>query len=400
MKRKFICIIFAAALLVSACGRKSNNESNKSEDLPHQSIQYDYDAQVFFDVYSSKIISTDKGYYYFDYSYKKAKNPSYDIYLMFFDRATKKASPVCSREGCNHTRKDNCDALFSWRNEDNRVSDANELWYYDGYLYATLVETDGSLCLYRISMDGSERTKYTTIFEDGVDIGYNMICHRGYIYITYSGERKEQLYRLKIEKNAEKELVYEETYDDYDLWFGDLTSYKNGAAFCKYIYSYNDQTTKCEIVCYNPESKKLEKLLEGKDFDSFFIDNKNIYYSVGNEIFVYDIDLNVSRPFYECDHSVYISYDGRYVYAEVSAASLRDYNEHYIYVINKEGGLVDTIQAPASQDCYFGDDYYLFQMFDLNEELNDKSDMPMIKAYDKSQLGTGSHEWTDLPLPN
>ena len=64
-----------------------------------------------------------------------------------------------------------------------------------------------------------------------------------------------------------------------------------------------------------------------------------------------------------------------------------------------EGNLVDSIQVVSSQDSIFGDENYLFQMFDLNEDLSEKADMAVIKAFDKSQIGTGKHEWIELPLP-
>ena len=398
MKKIFLIVL--SILLVAGCGSKNENSKYSNEDFSYKNIQLGYDAEPYFDLFFSKIASSESGYYYYDYSHRYAKKPSFDIYLMFFDRESKKAVPVCTKADCKHILGDDCDALFNPMNNSNSVASVLRLWFYDGYLYSVILEREGSICLYRISTDGSVRTKYATIFENGVDGSYNMICHRGYIYISLSESNKESLYKLKLEKDAKLEPVYEQACENNEIWFGELTPYKKGITFSvNYYNETGDTISGCDIMYYNPETEQVSKIIEGLKFESYLIDGAKFYYAQNGDIYIYNIDSKENRLFYSCGYPVYISYDGTYIYAERCQVLLKDYSEHYIYVIDTEGSLVDTIQAPAGQDCYFGDKDYLFQMFDLNETLKGKSDMPVIKAFDKSQIGTGLHEWIELPTP-
>ena len=111
------------------------------------------------------------------------------------------------------------------------------------------------------------------------------------------------------------------------------------------------------------------------------------------------IKTGEEKKFFTCEYPVYISYDGKYLYAEACSGMVENYDEHFVYVLDLEKNLVDSIQVASSQDCYFGDENYLFQMFDLNDDLSNKADMAVMRAFDKSQIGTGKYEWIELPLP-
>ncbi len=399
MSKKYLCLIIAMVLFISGCSGGDNSEKYQNYDFSYDSVQLGYDAQSFFELTFSEITSTESGYYYFDTSYKRSKTPSSDIYLMFFDRETGQAVPVCGQANCNHEIGDSCDALFTMMNAENPIISVRGLWYYNGDLYTVLTELDGSMSLYKISLDGSVRTKYITLFEGGSDGTFNMYYHRGYIYIALSPGDKASLYRVKIEKDAELELIYEMQDSDYYIKFGGITPYKNGIAISAFSFSYTDEgMSGIDIMYYNPENGEVEKLVEKINYDSYLIIDSSLYYTQNGDIYIYNLETEEEMHFYTCDHPVYISYDGNYLYAEACPVSLDDYSEHNIYVLDLEGNLVDTIQAPSSQDCYFGDKDYLFQMFDLNEELTGKSEMAIIKAFDKSQIGTGEYKWIELPI--
>ena len=131
---------------------------------------------------------------------------------------------------------------------------------------------------------------------------------------------------------------------------------------------------------------------------SYVVVDDNIYYASDGKVFRFNPVNKSTDEIYDVGEDVYLSYDGAYIYAE-TPTMYENFNKHYIYVIDTDGNLIDSIYAPSSRDCYFGDSDYLFQMFDLEDDLETKSKIPVIKAYDKSQVGTGKAEWIELPLP-
>lgn len=400
MNRRIVCAVLCIICILTGCGQPKDEEVSTAP-FSLQSIQSGYDGQPFFESAFSSFVKTENGYYYYDQSYRLSYINNL-TYLMYFDKDTKKAVPVCSKADCTHTAEDDCDAIFSMtdENEDKNVGYVHYLWYYNGNLYTMANNYENNVnvyYIYQISFDGSKRTKYIKIIEGDIT-GFNMYYHRGYIYAAFAyGEDKAVLYRVKLEKNAKPELIYEFTgtgamftgFDLYDTgitfmnsYFTD-TTYENGVGTIEY---------------YNPVTEEITTLMDEAFFDSYKVVENDIYYSKDGEIYAYNINSGNEKLFYTCDYPVYISYDGKYLYAEVCSINLEDYSEHYIYVLSPEGELVDTIQAASSQDCYFGDEDYLFQMFDLDEDLKGKADMAVIKAFDKSQIGTEKHEWIDLTI--
>ena len=115
------------------------------------------------------------------------------------------------------------------------------------------------------------------------------------------------------------------------------------------------------------------------------------------ELYVYNMDTKENRLLYTFDYPIYLSYDGKYLYGDLNVGYYGLSGDlHYIYVLDLEGKLVDKIKVLSMRTCSFGDDKYLFQWFDLDENL-EPLEIPFIKAFDKSQIGTGKQEWIELP---
>ncbi len=398
MCKRVICTLLCIMFVLSGCGKSEENVD--TTPFSYQTMQIGYDAQPFFELTFSSFTSTNKGYYYFDESNRYSKDGNGAVYLMFFDKETQQAVPVCSKANCFHKMDDECDAVFSMGNQYEYIGDVFYLWYYNDNLYTVtnVLENDSSVYyIYQISLDGSVKTKYIKLFEGEMQM-FNMYYHRGYVYASFAtDEDNTSLYRVKLAKDAKPELIYES--HEVGASFTEFNVYKTGIAFMNnYFTDYTYENAMNTIEYYNPVTGDTTTLMDEMFFESYKIIDDDIYYSKNGEIYIFDIDSKEERLFYNCDYPVYLSYDGQYLYAEVCSVLLDDYSEHYIYVLSLEGELVDTIHAPTSQDCYFGDKDYLFQMFDMNEELTGKANMAVIKAFDKKQIGTGGYEWIELPI--
>ena len=402
MSKKLLCVllcVITVAGIFAGCGSKEG-DSRGNEAFSIDNVEIGYDGLPFFNVFSS-ITKSEKGYYYYDESmYFAGSNMKPAKYLMFFDPNTRSAVPVCSRADCTHGLTVGCDAVFFLENQDNYIGNVDHLWYYDGDLYTVAGNFEDNVYnhnLYRISADGSKRTKLTKLFSGGVE-AFNLFFHRGCLYISFINEEgKNAVYKVKVEKDAEMELIYE--LDNADGFISDFNIYDTGITFMTgYFEDENYENSVEELKYYNPLNNEVTTLMEGVVFDSYTIIGDWICYTSDRKLGRYDIKNKKTEDFYTCEYPCYVSYDGKYIYAEASAVLLEDYSQHNIYVLDLEGKLVDTINAPSYQDCYFGDDKFLFQMFDLDETLKNKAKKPCMKAFDKSQIGTGKHEWIELPL--
>ncbi|MBQ9886041.1 MAG: hypothetical protein IJM37_04165 [Lachnospiraceae bacterium] len=381
-----LCVI----VTFSACNKADGKRS--SEDFSYANIQLGYDAQPYFDEMVGGIARVEKGYYYLG---NDVENNC--TYLMYFDEDTQKAVPVCNKAECSHKATSDCDAVFSLDLIEG-IGTPGGLWYYEGDLYTIINKFDPktrltSCDIYQINIDGSKRIKYIELFKIESP-GFVPYCHRGYLYIAlHNGEKEIDLYRVKLEKGAELEQIY--TFKAEDATIAYYQPYKKGIAF-KCFSMEGDKPVIC-VRYYDAETNEITELVSGLNDRSYRIIDNKYYYMIDKDLYVYNMDTKESRQLYSFDYPVYLSYDGKYLYGDVCTdALLLPADEHYIYVLDTEGNLVDKIQAVSNCICSFGDEKYLFQMFDLNENLV-RLDESVIKAFVKSQIGTGKQEWIELP---
>lgn len=324
---------------------------------------------------------------------------------MCFDKETKKSVPVCNRADCMHKKGDiDCNAQFNIESTESATTTLPYfLWYYDDNLYTVIGDIDKesnscSVDLYQVSLDGSKWTKYLemyNLFEDEeIDIPY-AFYHRGYIYYTITeSDGVDSMYRIRLDKKAEPQMI--DKLDDEYSYIIDYGVYDTGIVYIE--SQFVDDTYVDMINYYDTVTGEITTLIDNVSWVSYTVAQDVIYYSTNNRLYAYNTVSKDTHEIYEFDNEMTLSCDGEYLYAEVRASLLDNYSNHNIYVLDFDGNLIDTINAPSSQDCYFGNSDYLFQMFDMNEDLTDKSDMPMIKAFDKSRIGTSEYEWIELPI--
>ncbi|MBQ9886040.1 MAG: hypothetical protein IJM37_04160 [Lachnospiraceae bacterium] len=388
--RAIYFVLLCMIMVLSACGKAGDKLSSK--DFSYANIQLGYDAQPYFDEMVGGIARVEKGYYYLS---NDVENNC--TYLMYFDENTQNAVPVCNKAECSHKAASDCDAVFS-KDPIEGIGTPYGLWYYEGSLYIIInkldINTELTNCdLYQISLDGSKRIKYIELFKTK-NFGFVPYCHRGFLYIALDYDEDEvELYRVKLKKGAELEQIY--TFKAEAANILDYQPYKKGIAFK--CFSMEDGKIVSCVKYYDAETNEITELVSGLNDMSYRIIDNNYYYMIDKDLYVYNMDTKDSNLLYTFDYQVYLSYDGKYLYGDVcTGALLLPADEHYIYVLDTEGNLVDKIQTVSNCSCSFGDEKYLFQTFDLNENLV-RLDESVIKAFDKSQIGTGKQEWIELP---
>lgn len=198
--KRIISTLLVMLFLILAGGCSSKTEKENSSDFSYSSMRTGYDAQPYFSANLQDIVKTENGYYYFEQKETE--------YLMFFDIESGYAVPVCNKAECSHDSDSDCDAAFG--KDGIRIT---YLWYYGDSLYSCATKNskdggDAEVFLYKISMDGSKREKVCSLFYAS-DFEFVMSCHRGYVYTALNEmDNKVSLYRIKLEKNAEPELIY------------------------------------------------------------------------------------------------------------------------------------------------------------------------------------------------
>ncbi|MBQ9886038.1 MAG: hypothetical protein IJM37_04150 [Lachnospiraceae bacterium] len=382
-------ILLCMTLFFSACSKE--DKGSDTERFSWENIRVGYDAQPYFDERIGNFAKAENGYYYLSEDYDNTCT-----YLIYFDETTQKAIPVCNKADCTHSANESCDAVFQWWKDG--IGNISHIWYYDKCLYALVDKLDSqtnltSCEIYQISPDGSKRTKYIELFSAD-NFSVTAYCHRGYIYVAVDYEKDETiLYSVKLEKNAEPKVIYD--FKGKYATIADYQAYEKGITFK--CYSFEDGKPVGHIKYFDNESGTITDLVEGLNDNSYRIIDNSIYYVKDKELYVYNMDTKENRLLYTFDYPIYLSYDGKYLYGDLNVGYYGLSGDlHYIYVLDLEGKLVDKIKVLSMRTCSFGDDKYLFQWFDLDENL-EPLEIPFIKAFDKSQIGTGKQEWIELP---
>ena len=146
-----------AAVFFYGCTNKSSY-SNFDDAY----INYATDMQLMYHIGgNAPMTKSDKGYYYI----------GEDGIVIFIDKETKKATPLCSKPNCTHDDPEACDAYLNLTQKPDTLVGAHDsaIQYNDGYLYALCGEYDKSYINYntylmRMKPDGSQRENLTGSF--------------------------------------------------------------------------------------------------------------------------------------------------------------------------------------------------------------------------------------------
>lgn len=390
MKRHILIPILCVILTLCSCQSKDTKEGyienyeeliqvSKDIDFGDTSYNMETDSQNYFNFDSGSYAATADGYYTF-----------WDSKIYFIDRETFKCLPLCSKTDCLHD-DEQCDAYL-----DVTVS---KIKYYDGSLYTVLHSFNESsenlreYSLYRISLDGSRREKvfvmYSTTERSTVP---GFIIHRGYVYYQYEDGENYCLIRCNIDGSDPQE-IYRINSDSGVL--SNFCGYGDGILFCDTLDRtkiYGDR-----IIYYSQTADELYMIADGVNV-SFVATEDAIIYTDGSDMMKSNIsDLDTEVLVEDISGLVKLSYDGEYVYVDnldvlwnFSEPESSDYTDRRIDVYDTDGEIVDSVSLEGeSHVADFGDKEYMFFSFSTDSGYQKR-------AFDKSQIGTESHKWTDI----
>lgn len=390
--KKSVCVLFSIlmvlACLLSGCDKGSDEFS----------MDYSTDMQIMYlcggGSISVPMTKSDTGYYYVG-EYSKSKRV-----LIYIDKESKKATPLCSKPNCMHDDVEVCDAYIQF--SENVMIDTifgaagNLIQYYDGNLYILCGEYDESYINYnsyimKMNLDGSNREKVTDNFDFAV---MRWCIHRGYLYyLTDSSLMRIPMNSLK----SEPEVLYESKYyiEDGQNTFEYLFAYKN------YIYFLVDEKDdegngdgKLSFCINLDTMKKSDIKIDGEVAGVKAFSGDKVIFNIGNAdsktVEIADLDGSNGHVLFTQDvnSKQSFTFDGTYYYFDnKSKAAKNEGVEQVITVTNSNLEQIDTFRLPqidlkvynffAPQD----EDFFIFECFNENDE-------HVIVMADKSQIGS------------
>lgn len=192
MKRIIALLLITVTAMLCSCTETQNANLNKSYN-PDTDVPYFYRLGDG----GNPIAKSPDGYYFVG---------DFGV-VVYMDKSTMKATPLCNKPNCNHTDKDTCGAFIAKGN-----ASGSNIQYYEKYLYTinTRYNSDKQYdepFLARYNPDGTGFKQITDPINTG-DVGEldDWFIHRGYFYYsTMYG-----IYRLPMNEPKKKvETVFE-----------------------------------------------------------------------------------------------------------------------------------------------------------------------------------------------
>ena len=360
-----IIIIIVLSISVIGCNKKTDIAET---DFLNSEYNFETDDQLYSDYFTMAVV--DGGYYILN-----------DSYLYFFDKASKQMVHVCSLSDCSHNTKE-CDAYMDY---------AVNIWYYNNNIYYVNGEEDGgsgtvNYVLYKTSLDGSNKEKIKRVVSTSSFVPV-MTLHRGYLYYSvYKNDYSSKLYRISVEGKGKSEEIYSLLGSYASIY--KLKGYGDGIIFTTDIALSGDDAYKYDIMYYDISSGKVSTVMENCGAE-YTVKDGCIYDVRTDGVHCYNVESKTDEIFYNPGVMVYISYDGENFYMDniydIFIENTPE-DEHKVWVVNPEGELIDTIDLDNSYICLFGDSDYLFHDYGNG----------VIKMLDKSNIGIGKYEWSEL----
>lgn len=374
MKRKILLsgVVLLCLIFFQSC-KNMDNEGYAPGDLKSADYQEGFDDQKYFS--DNKICKSSQGYYFF-------RTP----YLFFFDEKSGTTVKVCGLPDCKHNDK-SCNAFF-----DPQLYDTSSIWFYNEHLYIEGVEEKDKKThfLYQLSQDGGERKQICYLFKTEKFLDYSLMIHRGYAY--YCNNEKNDLtndsyilYRVKLTNGSKPEEVYRYHGVGASIYrirgYGNQIYFQAGAYKDKQGNSYSSNLYRMDI-----SSDSVETVLEDVWPNDYFISDNNLYYfTKDNKLIQKNLDTKEETELYQSTYRSDLSYDGKHIFIDNGMElqiTRKELANREICVLDMAGKKVDTIKLSNATECFFGDDKYLFAVFD-----------GVLKAFEKNQIGKETKEW-------
>ena len=395
--------------------------------------------------YADNVMKSDSGYYYYDFWQDDYGDTSSGV--VFYDNATGKTIPLCSKPQCPHDGNAFCTST-------SFNSDFNFL--YNDYIYRLSSirggENENKLTLMRTDLQGNELSLVSDIITNvGAYIGVcSVVAHYGkmifvlesqginggnrtpYILDLASGNVKEIYIPApegKIKRWQPHALNYLTCDGDWLYYtIREVTLKSDKYGFVENNYDY-DRTA---MFRYNLKSGKTETVSAMPDmYSSFTVNEGIIYYTVADRrnntfsLYAYDTEKNVTTTLAQniqqkcvdgkCvgqANKVTVMTDRKYLYICTSGERRR--NDHtasdddidfYVYDFNGKE-LVHGLPGTAP-DLTAGEWEYYFYALDGEIYVRFTDDVPLTDSGEKENLSgmytiktedliNGGTEWTKL----
>lgn len=395
-----LALIMLSGICITGCAKDVNDAADDSESA----INYSTDMQITYHTTGSNVPMTksDKGYYYV----------GGDGIVIFVDKESKKATPLCTKPNCLHDDPETCDAYFDF-SISNLIDPAvgsvtTAIQYNEGSLYMVCGEYDESYIKYnryllKADPDGTNRERATDYLEHSFN---DWFIHRGYFYYsTDSSILRKPLDNLK----SDSEVVYKTENFEED----NGNTYSSFRAYDNYLYSGMTELNETGNfldsynICVNLDTLEVKKLKNNIDenaqpltfFGDKFIttrfEGENVTYEIRKLDGENSTDLFTKKE----DEIQTISSDGKYIYSDnrmqvaVSGAKEQIIT---IYDLNMEQVDSFTFTGIGKGVCNFFNPQD--NEFFLLESMDNGGNRILVMA-DKSQIGSISGktiEYTEL----
>ena len=311
---------------------------------------------------------------------------------------------LCNKADCTHNDK-NCNAYLE-------NIQKQTIWYDGNKLYVVAGEIRGAYYVYEIETDGSGSKKICELFQTAGIKSFGITCNYkdGYAYYILDlqttsditrGIYSQKLYRLKLEADAEPELLYENEDKSVSTSFGRCYFYEDDmyVVVNKRTASGNGSTS--VLYRYSIKEDVMAPFLD-KFVYYYFVTKNTLYYTTDDGIHQYILDKNEDALFYEDPaFSSAMYFDGTYIYLDDSwyqAAQEEHSDKVNIYILNLEGKLCKKLSLDWGSDILYGDGNSLV----VKNVYNPKEGSPYATSkysfYDKGQIENGGEEWTYIEM--
>lgn len=358
-------------------------------------IDYSFDMQIMYHQGGAytPMTKSDTGYYYV----------GDDGIVIYIDKESKKATPLCSKPNCLHDDKDNCDAYFDI--SEYFVIDplfgcfGTAIQCYDEHLYMVCGEYDQSNIEYKtyllkMDLDGKNQERLNEYFDCAFS---DWFIHRGYLY--YSTD--SALLRLPIDDiNGEPQVLHETEYYTEDA----TNTYHGLSAYGNYLYftlseKDEDGMAKGEVkMILNLDTLEVSEMpvIDGNQtVTAWFVDSKLVmqYSDAKRDVrkyYISELDGSNYEEMFEEEQKTakrMIS-DGKYIYTDNRVLVAKGIDkEQIIEVYDLDLNFVDSFKLPESEMKVVNsfnahdNEYFLLESLDSNNER-------ILVMADKSQIGS------------
>ena len=390
MKKKVCMLCLAIVLLCSIFG--CTKEQNVSEENEYNINAWERGV--------SNICRSEQGYY------------AISADFLYVIDENKNATPLCNKADCDHMNVD-CNAYVK-----NALTQT--VWYDGNNIYVVAGMKAGKYALYKMNADGSGNEKICDLFQSIGARGISVITYfyKNYMYYTaalqtaeeaLTGRMNPKLYRVELRQGAESELIYEfEEGSNASIGrciFNEDSEYIDEDNMYIVLIKYTDtgEDNSSALYRYSLTENKLEIVID-HFVSNYFMKDDMIYYTSTDGIHKYDIKEKTDEIFYEdprfCSTMIF---DGKYIYLDdswyQSYIADSEVENDTIFALDLSGNVVQEISVPEhGMELYWDGSEIIERELKLVNEENRSYNTEVFHFFDKSQIGNGANEWTELEI--